>query len=101
LGHVAVTLNRRTYRLQCGDGEEPRLVELGNHIRAKLDALTAEFGQVGDDRLLVLAALQVTDELWDARAEIAALTLALEHAQIATQTTTPPPAAPRRVGQKG
>jgi cell division protein ZapA len=106
LGHVAVTLNRRTYRLQCGDGEEPRLVDLGNHIRAKLDALLAEFGQVGDDRLLVLAALQVTDELWDARAEIAALTLALAEAQIATQVATqvaaPPPATgPRRVGQKG
>jgi cell division protein ZapA len=97
VGHVAVTLNRRTYRLQCGDGEEPRLVDLSNHVRAKLEALAAEFGQVGDDRLLLLAALQITDELWDAREQVAALTQELEQAQIATPVAGPP----RRAGQKG
>jgi cell division protein ZapA len=97
VGHVAVTLNRRTYRLQCGDGEESRLTALADHLRTKLDALAAEFGQVGDDRLLVLAALQITDELWDAREQVSALTQALEQAQIAA----PPPAAARRAGQKG
>ncbi len=98
MGHVAVTLNRRTYRLQCGDGEEPRLLDLSNHVRAKMEALTSEFGQVGDDRLLLLAALQISDELWDAREQVAALTQALEQAQ-----ETPPPSAsaPRRAGQKG
>lgn len=100
VGHVAVTLNRRTYRLQCGDGEEPRLTALADHLRTKLDALTAEFGQVGDDRLLMLAALQITDELWDARAQVAALTLALEQAELAAPVT-PPAAAARRAGQKG
>jgi cell division protein ZapA len=96
VGHVAVTLNRRTYRLQCGDGDEPRLTALADHLRSKLDALAAEFGQVGDDRLFMLAALQITDELWDAREQVAALTLALEQAQV-----TLPPTAPRRAGQKG
>jgi cell division protein ZapA len=96
VGHVAVTLNRRTYRLQCGDGEEPRLVDLADHIRTKLQILTSEFGQIGDDRLLVLAALQITDELWDAREQVAALTLALEQAQL-----TAPATPPRRAGQKG
>jgi cell division protein ZapA len=98
VGHVAVTLNRRTYRLQCGDGEEPRLLGLTAHVRAKLDALTAEFGQVGDDRLLLLAALQIADELWEARDQVTALTQALDQAQ-----TAPPPtaAAPRRAAQKG
>ena len=96
MGHVAVTLNRRTYRLQCGDGEEQRLLGLTAHVRGKLDALTAEFGQVGDDRLLLLAALQIADELWDAREQVAALTQDLEQAQ-----TTPPATGPRRAGQKG
>lgn len=96
MGHVAVTLNRRTYRLQCGDGDEPRLLALSAHVRSKLEALIAEFGQVGDDRLLMLAALQIADELWDARAQVTALTLALEPAQ----TQALPPLTPRRAGQK-
>jgi cell division protein ZapA len=96
VGHVAVTLNRRTYRLQCSDGEEPRLVDLADHLRSKLESLTSEIGQVGDDRLMLLAALQITDELWDAREQVAALTLALNEAQIVA-----PPTAPRRAGQKG
>jgi cell division protein ZapA len=99
VGHVAVTLNRRTYRLECGDGEEPRLMGLTAHVRAKLDALTAEFGQVGDDRLLLLAALQIADELWDARDQVTTLTQALDSA---TPLAGSPAASPtRRAGQKG
>lgn len=67
MGQVTVTLNSRTYRLRCGDGEEERLLLLAEHVRAKLDELVAEFDQCGDDRLLLMTALLVTDELWDAR----------------------------------
>jgi cell division protein ZapA len=95
VGSVAVMLNRRSYRLQCGDGEEPRLMGLAAHLRTKLDALVAEFGQVGDDRLMMLAALQIADELWDARDQVTVLTQALEQAQVAA-----PPATPRRSVQK-
>ena len=59
MGQVTVTLNGRTYRLRCGDGEEPRLLELADHVRGKVDELTRQFGQIGDERLLVLAALLI------------------------------------------
>jgi cell division protein ZapA len=113
VGHVAVTLNRRTYRLECGDGEEPRLLGLAAHLRAKLDGLVAEFGQVGDDRLMLLAALQIADELWEARDQVTTLTQAMNGPPVITQVTppvahadapsyTPPlPAGARRAGQKG
>jgi cell division protein ZapA len=100
VGHVAVTLNRRTYRLQCGDGDEQRLLGLTAHVRDKLDALTAEFGQVGDDRLLLLAALQIADELWDARAQAATLTVDLAVARDSAAAALPTAAA-RRAAQKG
>ena len=67
MGQVALTLNGRTYRLRCEDGEEERLLLLGNHIRAHMDRLTREFGQVGDDRLLAMVAIMITDELFEAR----------------------------------
>ncbi len=65
MGHVTVTLNGRTYRLRCGDGEEQRLFALADHVRAKVDGLVREFGQVGEDRLLLMAALLVADEVFD------------------------------------
>ena len=68
MGHVTVTLNNRTYRLRCGDGEESRLIELANQVKLRVDALAIEFGNVGDDRILLMAALLIADELLDARA---------------------------------
>ena len=74
MGQIAVVLNGRTYRLACGEGQEDRLRALADHLKAKVDTLAIEFGQVGEDRLLLMAALLVTDELFDARERAAALT---------------------------
>ena len=71
MGQVTITLNGRTYRLRCGDGEEQRLLVLSDHVRGKIDQLAAEVGQVGDDRLMVMAALLVADELFEARTQLA------------------------------
>lgn len=72
MGEVSIKVGERTYRLQCGDGDEERLKELGAYFGAKVDALQTEVGAVGADRLLVMAALMIADELWDARAGIEA-----------------------------
>jgi len=72
MGQVTVTLNGRSYRLSCGEGEEKRLLALADHVRGKLNMLVKQFGQAGDDRLLLMAALIIADELWDARARLRA-----------------------------
>ncbi len=71
MGQVAITLNGRSYRLACQDGEEERLLALGNHVRGHVDKLTREFGQIGDDRLLAMVAILITDELFEAKAALA------------------------------
>jgi cell division protein ZapA len=71
VGHVAVTLNGRTYKLDCDPGEEQRFVALAGHVKHHMDALTAKFGKVGDERLLLLAALTIADELFEARDALA------------------------------
>lgn len=63
MGQVTVSLNGRVYRLKCEDGDEPRLFALVEHVRARIDGLIGEFGQVGDDQLLLMAALLATDDL--------------------------------------
>jgi cell division protein ZapA len=71
MGQVAVNVNGRSYRFDCGDGEEARLQELAAYIKDRIDTLKREYGQVGAERLMLMAALLITDELWDARAAIA------------------------------
>lgn len=79
MGQVTITLNGRTYRLKCGDGEEGRLLDLSGHVGGHIDRLVAEFGQIGDDRLLLMASLFIADELWDARARLEAVIAENEH----------------------
>jgi cell division protein ZapA len=70
MGQVSVTLNGRTYRLECGEGEEAHLIALSEYLSSHMDSMKHKFGQVGDDRLVLMAALMVTDELWEARRQL-------------------------------
>lgn len=71
MGQVSVTVNGRSYRFDCGEGEEARLRELATHVKDRVDKLISEYGHVGSERLMLMAALLIADELWDARAAIA------------------------------
>jgi cell division protein ZapA len=77
MGQVSVTLNGRSYRLECGSGEEAHLTGLAEYLATHLDTMKHKFGQVGDDRLILMAALMVTDELWEARRQIEEMKIAL------------------------
>ena len=70
LAQVAISFNSRTYRFQCGEDEAPRLEMLANHLKSILDKLMREHGMVGDERLVIMAALTMADELFEARADI-------------------------------
>ncbi len=78
MGQVTVTINGRSYRLRCGDGEESRLAMLADNLSLRVDRLAMDFGQHGDERLLIMAALLATDELLDAKSRLQALEAALE-----------------------
>ena len=95
MGQVSVTLNDRTYRLVCDDGEEDRLVELASYVKAKVDQLTREIGHVGDERLVLMAALLIADELWDARSDLDVLSAPAR--EIATRTASADPEPVKRL----
>jgi cell division protein ZapA len=65
MGQISVTLNGRNYRLECSEGEEAHLLELAEYLGSHVDEMRRKFGQVGDDRLILMASLVVTDELWE------------------------------------
>jgi cell division protein ZapA len=74
MGQVAINVNGRLYRFDCGEGEEQRLRELAAYVKGRIESLVKEYGKVGDERLMLTAALLITDELMDARAQLAEMT---------------------------
>ena len=68
---VTIALNGRTYRLSCGEGDEARLNDLAAYVNRRIDELSREFGQAGDERLLLMATLLISDELLDTKTRLA------------------------------
>jgi len=66
MSHVNVSINGRQYRMACEEGQEVRLLNLAENLEARIRALRGKFGEIGDARLIVMAALTVCDELADA-----------------------------------
>ncbi|MGD0187516.1 MAG: cell division protein ZapA [Roseiarcus sp.] len=70
---VNVSIGGRSYRLACNEGEEAHLESLAGDVDAKLEAMHEAFGEIGDQRLMVMTALTFADEFAEARERIAAL----------------------------
>lgn len=79
--HVAVVMGGKTYRLACDEGQEAHLHRLAAHVDAKLQELQGQFGDIGPERLSVMAALMIADQLSEAQAQIASLQNELREAQ--------------------
>jgi cell division protein ZapA len=73
MSHINVTINARQYRMACEEGQEVRLLKLAETLESKIQGLRGKFGEIGDARLTVMAALTVCDELQDAGNRIRAL----------------------------
>ncbi len=65
MGQVTITLNGRSYVLACRDDEEERLLALSEYVRTKIDKIIEDFGQIGNERILLMSALLITDELFE------------------------------------
>jgi len=66
MGQVLVKVNGRDFPLSCADGQEPRIRRLAQYVDAKVGEFVKAIGQVGEARLILLAALVIADELSDA-----------------------------------
>jgi cell division protein ZapA len=66
MAQVSVTINGRQYRMACEDGQEGHLMRLAKDLDLRIGELRAKFGEIGDMRLTVMAALTLADELSEA-----------------------------------
>src|SRR5258705_942296 len=65
MSQVTVTINGRQFRMACEDGQEGHLMKLAQDLDLRIDKLRGNFGEIGDARLTIMAALTVADELAD------------------------------------
>ena len=70
MNHINVTINGRQYRMACEEGQEAWLLNLAGNLESRIQSLRGKFGEIGDARLTVMAALTVCDELADAGTRI-------------------------------
>jgi len=73
MAQVNITIGGRVYRMACDDGQEEHLQRLAHDLDHRLEKLREAFGEVGDTRLIVMAAIMVADELSEARRRARAL----------------------------
>jgi cell division protein ZapA len=78
MNHINVTINGRQFRMACEEGQEARLLNLAESFETRIQNLRGKFGEIGDARLTVMAALTVCDELLDAGQRVRALEEELE-----------------------
>ena len=62
-----IRIRGRSYSIACTPGQEMRVQRLGEQLDARLASISSAVGDIGDDRLLLIAALALMDELDAAR----------------------------------
>jgi len=58
-----VVFRQKVYSVACAPGQEERLQALGVDLDQRVEAIAAAVGDIGDQRLLLIAALALLDEL--------------------------------------
>lgn len=86
MAQVIVTIDGRSYRMACDDGQEAYIQELSSNLDDQVSALRQQFGAIGDMRLLLMAALIISDDLKVLNERIASLEV--ENQQLKTTRTS-------------
>ena len=62
MAEVDITINGRSYRISCKDGEEERIKSLSSLINNQVQKLSERIGQLGEARMILLASLVLLDK---------------------------------------
>jgi len=73
MAQVDIRVNGRDYKVTCDDGQEERLQRLAAYYDHHVSDLSNDLGQIGDARLMLLAALTICDEIFELKSRAADL----------------------------
>jgi cell division protein ZapA len=66
MSSVNVTINGKNYRIGCEEGQEAQLTDRAAELNTEIEKLKAAHGEIGDLRLIVMAAIKLADDLFEA-----------------------------------
>lgn len=70
---INVTINGKNYRMACDEGQEAHLEALAAELDSRVNSLKGSFGDIGDQRLTVMAGVMVTDEMLEMKKRVDSL----------------------------
>ena len=73
--------------MACDEGQEVHLESLAQTLDGYVDQLKGSFGEIGDQRLTVMAGIMITDEMEEAKRKIADLEAEVERLTAKTDAT--------------
>ena len=65
MANVNIKFNNKDYLLSCDEGQEENLKELAIHLDLKYSELKKNLGNIGENKLLLIAAIQMVDDYFD------------------------------------
>ena len=65
MANVSIKFNNKDYLLSCDSGQEENLKELASHLDSKYNELKKKLGNIGENKLLLIAAIQMVDNYFD------------------------------------
>ena len=65
MANVNIKFNNKDYLLSCDKGQEENLKKLANHLDSKYNELKKNLGNIGENKLLLITAIQMVDDYFD------------------------------------
>ncbi len=81
MGQVAVVIDGKSYRMACDDGQEDHLTSLAVYFDSRVQDMRKSFGEIGDMRLAVMAAITLADEISEMKRKAGGMETALQSAR--------------------
>lgn len=78
MAQVTVSIDSKTYRMACEEGQEEHLSELAGRFDRYVGHLKGQFGEIGDLRITVMAGIMVMDELHELQSRMRGLEAEVE-----------------------
>ena len=70
MANVNIKFNGKEFLLSCDDGQEEHLEELSLHLNKKFNELKNNLGNIGENKLLLIASIKIMEEYFETRKKI-------------------------------
>ena len=70
MANVNIKFNNKDYLLSCDDGQEESLKKLTSFLDKKYKELKEKLGNIGENKLLLITAIQLIDEYFDLKERV-------------------------------